>query len=301
MGIRFTCPVCEKRIHVKSFLAGKRGICPKCGGKVQIPTQSTAGRHAVASVASGGVVASAGSGHSQQSDAEAGPPVPPGGYATVSPVYPQASASPALASGPAPVTPAAVSDASIPTAVPGAPSAAVSSGPNSSNPVSNNPAPTGIAQARPAHLATAAPVAPAQVARPAADPLAEAPQAKWYVRPPSGGQFGPAAADCMRRWVDEGRVSADSLVWREGWSDWKKSSDVFPEIGAIPSAPAAPMPPADGGLAVATGFPATAPTATARPLRRKKKSNAMAIGMLVTLSIVAVGLLVGLMIVLNNS
>ena len=45
------------------------------------------------------------------------------------------------------------------------------------------------------------------------DAIAEAPTAVWYVRPPSGGQFGPAAGDIMRGWLAEGRVTADSLVW----------------------------------------------------------------------------------------
>ena len=40
MGIRFLCDACGKRIHVKDFLAGKRGICPKCGAGVDIPLES---------------------------------------------------------------------------------------------------------------------------------------------------------------------------------------------------------------------------------------------------------------------
>lgn len=36
MGIRFTCPNGHK-LHVKEFLAGKRGICPSCGAKFVIP------------------------------------------------------------------------------------------------------------------------------------------------------------------------------------------------------------------------------------------------------------------------
>ncbi len=40
MGIRFTCPDCTKRLNVKAFLAGKRGICPHCGAKVEIPYQT---------------------------------------------------------------------------------------------------------------------------------------------------------------------------------------------------------------------------------------------------------------------
>ena len=37
MGIRFNCSN-GHRLHVKAFLAGKRGICPKCGIKVDIPS-----------------------------------------------------------------------------------------------------------------------------------------------------------------------------------------------------------------------------------------------------------------------
>jgi len=37
MGIRFTCPNGHK-LHVKTFLAGKRGVCPNCGAKFVIPS-----------------------------------------------------------------------------------------------------------------------------------------------------------------------------------------------------------------------------------------------------------------------
>ena len=36
MGIRFNCPN-GHNLHVKSFLAGKRAICPKCGVKLEVP------------------------------------------------------------------------------------------------------------------------------------------------------------------------------------------------------------------------------------------------------------------------
>ena len=72
------------------------------------------------------------------------------------------------------------------------------------------------------------------------DPIAEAPEAIWYVRPPSGGQFGPATGDSMRTWMSEGRVSADSLVWREGWCEWREAATVFPKLrdGHSPPIPA---------------------------------------------------------------
>ncbi len=64
------------------------------------------------------------------------------------------------------------------------------------------------------------------------DPLAEVPEAVWYVRPSSGGQFGPAEADLMRTWLEEGRITGDSFVWREDWEDWVPASEVFAELPA---------------------------------------------------------------------
>src|SRR6185369_6221372 len=42
MGIKFHCPNGHK-LNVKAFLAGKKGICPKCGTKVRIPEVSEPG------------------------------------------------------------------------------------------------------------------------------------------------------------------------------------------------------------------------------------------------------------------
>lgn len=41
MGIRFLCPNGHK-LNVKTFLAGKRGVCPRCGAKFDIPTLANA-------------------------------------------------------------------------------------------------------------------------------------------------------------------------------------------------------------------------------------------------------------------
>jgi hypothetical protein len=71
----------------------------------------------------------------------------------------------------------------------------------------------------------------------AADPLAEREKVVWYVRPPSGQQLGPADPDAMRGWLAQGRIAADSLVWREGWRNWRPAGDVFPQLSprrAIP-------------------------------------------------------------------
>ena len=39
MGIKFACAECGHVLHVKSSLAGKRGFCPKCQAKVEIPAE----------------------------------------------------------------------------------------------------------------------------------------------------------------------------------------------------------------------------------------------------------------------
>jgi hypothetical protein len=54
----------------------------------------------------------------------------------------------------------------------------------------------------------------------------------WYVRPPSGGQYGPATTELLKQWIGEGRVAATSLLWREGWPQWRDASESLPELVA---------------------------------------------------------------------
>jgi len=154
MGIRFYCPNGHK-LNVKEFQAGRRGICPYCGAKIQIPTKSTR----------------PGSKHTKAEKEAA---------------IRTENAMPAAAPPPVPARQA------------------------------EPPAPTSPPEI---------PETPA-----VADPLDEAGDVVWYVRPAGGGQFGPATSDIMRNWIGEGRVSSDSLVWREGWRDWRGASDVFPTL-----------------------------------------------------------------------
>lgn len=53
MGIRFACPACGHVLNIKSELAGKRGICPKCQARVAIPWESTVTKPAHGSSPSG--------------------------------------------------------------------------------------------------------------------------------------------------------------------------------------------------------------------------------------------------------
>ncbi|MBN1588445.1 MAG: DUF4339 domain-containing protein [Pirellulales bacterium] len=93
------------------------------------------------------------------------------------------------------------------------------------------------------------------------DPLAEMPDATWYLRPPTGGQFGPAQADVMRTWLAEGRVTSDSLVWREGWPEWLPASDVFGDrvTASEPGEPSVGPPVEPGEPAVKTTASVKAP------------------------------------------
>ncbi len=244
MGIKFRCRACDKKLHVKSFLAGKRGICPHCGEKVDIPRESQAAAQPVA-------VANNVNHHA------AGPPARKNDAAARKPKS--------------------------------------RSAPLRKEPASSRVAASTMGQQTPA-------VGTATTAAGADDPLTSAPDAVWYVRPPSGGQFGPANADIMQRWLEEGRVSADSLVWREGWPDWKTAGPVFPALNSDPVADVdseaplhariSPEFPVSGerNLGVATRM-------KNRPRRGGQRRNVV---MIVVLSVACVALLIALFVVLTN-
>ncbi|MCO6459603.1 MAG: DUF4339 domain-containing protein, partial [Pirellulaceae bacterium] len=160
--------------------------------------------------------------------------------------------------------------------------------------------PMGTAVSMPSMPPVAEPAfgAPASAMPAVADPIAQAPEAVWYVRPPSGGQYGPARGDVMRRWIDEGRVTADSLLWRDGWVDWQEAAHVFPGLNG-----AADLPSAGTGLPAAVfplpDRPAT-PAAARAGRTRRKKSPYVGVAIVAVLVLVSLGLLVTLVWVLSN-
>ena len=237
MGIRFLCPNGHK-LNVKSFLAGRRGICPHCGTRLRIPTESQIPSRRERAASDG------------------------------------ASARPArnhpVLKLPKPLA-AAPQDSGIaistldPTLDPLS-SAAHAEGETAAEalpPVDAEPAADGSGLGLP-HISTdptppAAPEPPSS----APDPISEAPQSVWYVRPPSGGQYGPAPGAIMRQWISEGRVSADSLVWREGWGDWRPAAEVFPQLRQ-----------ASAGVIAAVDGPNGSPATEPRPqLARDQKAR----------------------------
>jgi hypothetical protein len=122
------------------------------------------------------------------------------------------------------------------------------------------------------------------------------------VRPPSGGQFGPADGAVMRRWLGEGRVSADALVWREGWPDWKTAGPVFPSLEVSPRrAPeSASVLPADAPPNGQFASPADRPAAPRRVPRARAKRSGRNVAIVVALALMCVGLVAALYIVLRG-
>jgi hypothetical protein len=53
--------------------------------------------------------------------------------------------------------------------------------------------------------------------------------ARWFVRPPSGNQYGPATTQMLLDWIAEKRVTADALLWRDGLDTWFSARELIPE------------------------------------------------------------------------
>lgn len=158
--------------------------------------------------------------------------------------------------------------------------------------------------------------APAAPVATGLDPLDEAPAAVWYVRPPAGGQFGPASALIMKSWIREGRVPGESLVWRAGWEQWQSAAAVFQNRGVELVAPDIPMdeipdqiaPSIDAGpvapepKAMAAALPAGAPNNFSpvvfrRKLEREHSKQQMVVASLVLLVIAAVLVAIALYVI----
>jgi hypothetical protein len=92
----------------------------------------------------------------------------------------------------------------------------------------------------------------------------------------------------MRKWIAEGRVTGTSLVWREGWPDWRSAADALPGIGSSTASATEPI-----------GAPIVSPTPTRmtnRYVAGRKKSNTLAVAVLVVLTILCL-VMVGVLVV----
>jgi uncharacterized RDD family membrane protein YckC len=64
----------------------------------------------------------------------------------------------------------------------------------------------------------------------------------WYFVDAQGQQQGPVSAAILVGHARQGRVRPDSLVWREGWTDWQPLSIAAEELGLSPTASAGSAP-----------------------------------------------------------
>lgn len=224
MGVRFACHACGQRLNIKSELAGRRGKCPGCRVRFRIPTADTEfsipleeKQHQPAASAdrpdgSGRAAAPHHAGNALPSPNHSG-----SNQATESPAVDAAIQDVPAQDVPAQDVPA--QDASEPP-----------------SPQQPDVAP---AAALPPEPAPAPDPEPAAAQRRFAL-LDEDPGALWYVRPKSGGQYGPAAIDLLYEWIEQGRVSSSALLWRDGWAQWRNAVDVLPELDASTAQPSGP-------------------------------------------------------------
>ncbi|WDQ19034.1 DUF4339 domain-containing protein [Rhodopirellula sp. P2] len=71
---------------------------------------------------------------------------------------------------------------------------------------------------------------PAESAPSSPDAILGDSTAVWYVRPPSGGQYGPADGPTMKQWITEGRIADAAMLWRDGWPDWKSAGEILRQL-----------------------------------------------------------------------
>ena len=67
-----------------------------------------------------------------------------------------------------------------------------------------------------------------------------------------GQKYGPVTLDQIKGWIQEGRIGADTSVWRSDQTAWAPASN-FSELGAVPQA-----------VAVATAVPPAIPSTSTR-------------------------------------
>jgi hypothetical protein len=90
------------------------------------------------------------------------------------------------------------------------------------------------------------------------------------------------------RWMSEGRVPADALVWREGWPDWLVALDVFPQLGVVGTAASSPA--AQSNLANPLDFGASEGTANLI-VQSRRKDNSQSIMVISIVLLLLIGVL----------
>jgi hypothetical protein len=98
--------------------------------------------------------------------------------------------------------------------------------------------------------------------------------AAWYLNDGGPNQLGPLSDDEVKQWIRSGRITPESLVWREGWNEWRPAADVFSELqrssGRAKSVGSPPQTPRDSDSLAE--ILQTAATPTIQTARRRRKT-----------------------------
>ncbi len=187
-------------------------------------------------------------------------------------------------------TPAATSVPGAVSATPVSATPASVAAPQATGPAHPPAMPTAVAVGPPtAASVMASPVAPAAGMPAGGDLLSQAPNAVWYVQPPTGGRYGPAKPEVVRQWIAEGRVTESCMVWRDGWSEWQSASTILGSGSMHPS-----VPQVGGAAEIRT----TAPGSLVA--RNRKRSKGLGISVIVILGLACVGLMILFAVLLSN-
>ncbi|TWT97291.1 DUF4339 domain-containing protein [Neorhodopirellula pilleata] len=266
MGVRFACHACGKRLNIKTELAGRRGICPACSVRFRIPAYDS---DTSTPVEADDQDSSIGSQSAPSTVAESS-----GGVAVRTPQTRTKVARQSSATTESQVMSGQVSGINghavgVHSAAPSKPQSLGASGPPWQ------------------HL------------------LGDA-TATWYVRPPSGGQYGPADGPTMGQWIQEGRVAELAMVWRDGWTDWRVAKEAIPGIVSagghteVTSVAPSPVKPVASTETVETVQP-TEIVHRPGPLEsNKKKRSQKRIVMSIVLGLIFLGLVGAFVLVLKT-
>lgn len=278
--------MCNQPLHVKDFQAGKRGKCPKCQGSFRVPAKDSDFSLAVEESAA----------------------IPVIGKSTVQSKLKSKASS--------------VLDAKMPEKKPLAksvspprPDPRTVSTESASVQSTSQIKPKDTLTQKPAEKPTEKPLEADALTMPAS--LLPLLDVRWFVRPPSGGQYGPATTQMLLDWIGQKRVTADSLLWREGLTTWVSARELVPEpFGGQSSSgnavshdirPPVPAPPTiapSSTTSVASTNPITtlegaASNKAAIAMKKKKqlKQQWIVLGFLVT---IAICLVIALFVILTR-
>lgn len=225
MGVRFRCHNCAKPLNIKQELAGRRGVCPACKTRFRIPLQDADTSIALTDLAPQNVTAEASAGQTaQQFDDAIDDVLGLGAHSA-----PSAASSTTMHYGGSDQD--SGEDGGVATAVQSTPD----------SPTHRDAGHTaGTDHSSVAEQASQEHSQSEQSDQQwlAAQQLHAEPNASWYVRPPSGGQYGPANTEVFQEWIREGRVARNSLIWRDGWAQWRPASEALEQLGASLPVPA---------------------------------------------------------------